>query len=130
MSNLTPKQYQFIEQYCLDQNATQAAIRAGYSAKTAQVQGSRLLSNVMVLRALNGRFQEHRNRCNVSINSLTEQLEKLRVIAIENLNLSAGVSAIMATAKLHGLLVTKIKQNVNIGLAGKLMEARKRVGFQ
>jgi hypothetical protein len=36
----------------------------------------------------------------------------------------------MATAKLHGLLVTKIKQNVNIGLAGKLMEARKRVGFQ
>ena len=35
MSNLTPKQQRFVEEYLVDLNATQAAIRAGYSAKTA-----------------------------------------------------------------------------------------------
>ena len=49
---LTPKQQAFIENYMIDLNATKAAIAAGYSPKTAQEQGSRLLSNVMVAKAL------------------------------------------------------------------------------
>ncbi len=42
----TPKQKKFVEEYLLDLNATQAAIRAGYSKKTAKSQGQRLLTNV------------------------------------------------------------------------------------
>lgn len=45
---LTDLQKQFVTEYLKDQNATQAAIRAGYSPKTAQEQSSRLLSKVMV----------------------------------------------------------------------------------
>jgi len=45
---LNEKQKQFCNEYMIDLNATQAAIRAGYSQKTAQEQGARLLSNVMV----------------------------------------------------------------------------------
>ncbi|MGQ6015095.1 terminase small subunit [Serratia sp. IR-2025] len=45
---LTDKQEMFCREYLVDLNATQAAIRAGYSGKTAQEQSSRLLSNVMV----------------------------------------------------------------------------------
>jgi phage terminase small subunit len=45
---LTDKQETFIREYLVDLNATQAAIRANYSKNTAQEQGSRLLSNVMV----------------------------------------------------------------------------------
>lgn len=48
MKQLTPKQELFCREYLKDLNATQAAIRAGYSEKTAQVQSSRLLSNAMV----------------------------------------------------------------------------------
>lgn len=48
MSKLTAKQEAFCLEYLKDLNATQAAIRAGYSEKTAQEQSSRLLSNVMV----------------------------------------------------------------------------------
>lgn len=44
----TEKQETFIREYMVDLNATQAAIRAGYSPKTASEQGSRLLSNVKV----------------------------------------------------------------------------------
>lgn len=48
MAKLTDKQELFAREYLKDLNATQAAIRAGYSEKTAQVQSSRLLSNAMV----------------------------------------------------------------------------------
>ena len=46
MSEQTPKQARFVDEYLIDLNATQAAIRAGYSAKTANREGARLLSNV------------------------------------------------------------------------------------
>lgn len=49
---LTPKQQRFVSEYAVDLNATQAAIRAGYSEHTAKQQGSRLLSNVDVRQAL------------------------------------------------------------------------------
>ena len=45
-AKLTPKQKKFIDEYLIDLNATQAAIRAGYSEKTANRAASRLLSNV------------------------------------------------------------------------------------
>lgn len=46
--NLTPKQELFCLEYLKDFNCTQAAIRAGYSPKTANQQGSRLLANVYI----------------------------------------------------------------------------------
>ena len=46
------RQRAFVWEYLIDYNATQAAIRAGYSKDTAKVQGSRLLTNVAVSRAL------------------------------------------------------------------------------
>lgn len=49
---LTDKQQMFVREYLIDLNATQAAIRAGYSARTAKQQGARLLTNVDVSTAL------------------------------------------------------------------------------
>lgn len=48
MADLTPKQQLFCLEYIKDFNATQAAIRAGYSKKTARAQGQRLLTKVAV----------------------------------------------------------------------------------
>lgn len=48
MDKLTEKQKRFACEYLIDQNATQSAIRAGYSQKTATEQGARLLTNVKV----------------------------------------------------------------------------------
>lgn len=42
---LTPRQAMFVREYLVDLNSTQAAIRAGYSERTAKQQGSRLLTN-------------------------------------------------------------------------------------
>lgn len=49
---LTDKQSLFVAEYLVDRNATQAAIRAGYSPKTAEFQASRLLSNVKIRAAV------------------------------------------------------------------------------
>lgn len=50
--NLSNKQLAFVREYCVDYNATQAAIRAGYAESTAYSQGQRLLKNVEVKNAI------------------------------------------------------------------------------
>ena len=49
---LTARQEKFIDEYLIDLNATQAALRAGYSAKTAHSCGPRLLANAGVAAAI------------------------------------------------------------------------------
>lgn len=49
---LNARQKRFVREYLIDLNATQAARRAGFSAKTAKQQGSRLLTNVDVQEAI------------------------------------------------------------------------------
>ncbi len=48
MAKLTDKQKQFCEEYLIDLNATQAAIRAGYSKKTAQEISAQNLSKLII----------------------------------------------------------------------------------
>lgn len=48
MPKLTTKQETFVREYLIDLNATQAAIRAGYSERSARVNGPRMLSNADV----------------------------------------------------------------------------------
>lgn len=42
---LNPRQQRFVEEYRIRLNATQAAIRAGYSANTARQQGQWMLTS-------------------------------------------------------------------------------------
>lgn len=58
MANLTPKQQRFVEEYLIDLNATQAAIRAGYSEKTAKEIGSENLTKPNIAKAI----QEAQNK--------------------------------------------------------------------
>lgn len=72
---LTPKQSLFVKEYLIDLNATQAAIRAGYSEKTAQEQGSRLLSNVIVSQAVNQAQAERSEKLEVTADWVLERLK-------------------------------------------------------
>lgn len=49
---MTPKQAAFVREYLVDLNGTQAAIRAGYSPRTANEQAARLLANASVAAAV------------------------------------------------------------------------------
>lgn len=73
-NELTDKQKAFCEEYLIDLNATQAAIRAGYSEKTADVQGPRLLGNVRVRNEI-GRLKDARSkRTQITADRVLEEL--------------------------------------------------------
>ena len=58
MGDLNTRQKLFCNEYLIDLNATQAAIRAGYSERTARSQGQRLLTNVDIRAYIDERLQE------------------------------------------------------------------------
>lgn len=61
-SDLNAKQELFVKYYLMSFNATQAAIEAGYSKKTADVQGAKLLRNVKVEKIIKGEMERLRER--------------------------------------------------------------------
>ncbi len=67
---MTPRQQRFVDEYMIDLNATQAAIRAGYSERTAAEQGSRLLRNVKVAAAIQAVQIEVSKRTEVTVDDV------------------------------------------------------------
>lgn len=109
---LTPKQAAFVREYLIDRNATQAAIRAGYSADTAKQQGSRLLTYADVQRAVEAKEQRLQQKADVTIESIAKELDDARDMAAKVGQPAAMVSAAMGKAKLYGLIIDK-SQNEN-----------------
>lgn len=70
---LSQKQAAFIDEYLIDFNATQAAIRAGYSEKTAYSQGQRLLKNVEIEELIKSRVSERTMSADEALLRLAEQ---------------------------------------------------------
>lgn len=71
---LNAKQKRFSEEYLVDLNATQAAIRAGYSEKTAYSMGQRLLKNVEVRSYIDARLEEIRSERTADAQEVLEYL--------------------------------------------------------
>ena len=78
---LNPKQKRFVSEYLIDLNAKQAAIRAGYSPKTAEVQASRLLSLVKVQNEITKVMGKREKRTEITQDRV---LEELAAIAFAN----------------------------------------------
>lgn len=76
-ANLTPQQARFVEEYLIDLNGTAAAIRAGYSAKTAPAQASRLLSHVKVREAVEEGMKARQERTALTQDEVIEDLRRL-----------------------------------------------------
>ena len=67
MPKLTAKQELFIKEYLVDLNATQAAIRAGYSEKTAQVIGAENLSKPIIAEALAEHTKKRTQKVDITV---------------------------------------------------------------
>lgn len=74
---LTDRQAEFVRQYLVDLNGTQAAIRAGYSPHTAQEQASRLLSNVKVQEAVAKAKAERAERTQITADRVLQEVARL-----------------------------------------------------
>ncbi len=89
-NKLTAKQAKFVSEYIKDLNATQAAIRSGYSAKTAYSQGQRLLKNVEVKLAIGKLSEKAFDRNEISVDRILQETAKIAFLDISKAFDSAG----------------------------------------
>lgn len=90
VGKLTDKQKRFVEEYLVDLNATQAAIRAGYSKQTAYSIGQRLLKKVEVQEAIQQAQNKRSERTQITQDEVIRRL-------IENVDISMGKKATVIT---------------------------------
>lgn len=77
MAGLTAKQQAFVAEYLIDLNATQAAIRAGYSEKTAQAIGAENLTKPLVSEAVAAAMAERSQRTEITQDRVLNEYAKI-----------------------------------------------------
>lgn len=106
---LTDKQQAFIDEYLIDLNATQAAIRAGYSEETAAVIGSENLVKPNIQKAIQEAQMERRKANSVTREGISKEIDTMMAIAKKHAAegstgaLSPWLKALETKAKLYGL---------------------------
>ncbi len=80
---LSVKHKRFCEEYLVDLNATQAAIRAGYKEKTARSQGQRLLTNVDIQKYIAELQKKQSERTGITADTVLKELEKIALTDTE-----------------------------------------------
>ena len=114
MSKLTPKQKRFIEEYLIDLNATQAAIRAGYSEKTAYAIGEENLRKPVIKAEVERLQAETSNKLQVTKESLINDLLTIKDLCLTNPRVTHNsIKAIEVIAKMLGLNAAE-KQDVTL----------------
>ncbi len=116
MSDLTPKQARFVEEYLLDLNATQAAIRAGYSKKTANEQGAQLLAKLSIRQAVAEAQAIRSKRTEITQDEVIEGLKKEATLDGEGSSHSARVSAWAHLGKHLGIFTDNLNLGGSVGL--------------
>lgn len=106
-TTLTAKQQRFVEEYLIDLNATQAAIRAGYSAETARQIGSENLSKPYIAAAIAERQAKVSAKLGLTLETHLATLNSLRDQAAGAEQFSAAVAAEVNRGKASGFYVEK-----------------------
>ena len=102
MANLTAKQQMFCDEYLIDLNATQAAIRAGYSEKTAMEQGYQLLRKTSVQAYIHERQSDRIERTEITEDMV---LKELAIIAFSKATDYANIVEKDAMIDVNGVTV-------------------------
>lgn len=106
---LNPKQEQFCQEYIIDLNGTQAAIRTGYSAKTANAQASRLLTDVNIKNRIDELLAMRSKRTEITadyvLKSIVEVIERCRQVepVLDKMGSPTGEYQFEANPALKGL---------------------------
>lgn len=81
MAKMTEKQKRFVEEYLIDLNATQAAIRAGYKrSEYTDTNANKLLENTSVAEAIEKAMAERSKRTGINQDRVVEELAKLAFV--------------------------------------------------
>lgn len=118
---ITPKKAMFAKEYLIDLNGTRAAIRAGYSKRTANEQASRLLADVSVQQLIQQAMKERATRTELTADRVLLEIQKLAFFDPRKLFDDAG-------APIH---VSKLDDDTAAAIAGLdiVMQGNEDVGF-
>lgn len=113
---LNARQQRFIEEYLIDLNATQAAIRAGYSAKTANRISSKLLTNIDIQAALQSAQALRSERTQITADKVLTDIELIKQDAMrfdgeKMINHAAALKACELQGKNLKMFVDKVEHS-------------------
>jgi phage terminase small subunit len=98
---LTEKQKRFVSEYLVDLNATQAAIRAGYSTKTADRIGAELLGKTWVAEEIQKAIKKREQRTNITQDRVLEELAAIAFArATDFVSIEDGIVSFVDTFEL------------------------------
>lgn len=121
MARLTEKQKLFVAEYLVDLNATQAAIRAGYSEKTAEQIGYQLLQKTLVQDAIQEAREKRQQRTEITQDMVVEELRavafaKAADYTDSTLKYSNKLKALELLGKHLGMFTDKVEHSGETGL--------------
>ncbi len=125
MKKLNPKQQKFVQEYLKDLNATQAAIRAGYSKKTAYSIGQRLLKHVEVKAAVQAGQKKAAEGAEVTVEYVIKNLRQLAEDAMSHADRMNANRSLELLGKHVGAFTENISVRGNLsGLSDQDIECR------
>lgn len=113
MPKLKDRQKEFVRQYLVDLNATQAAIRAGYSERTANAQAGRLLANVGIREAIETAQAKRARRVEIKAEDVLRGVIEVTTQARESGDLKTALKGYELQGKHLGMWTEKVKQEVS-----------------
>jgi phage terminase small subunit len=122
MSKLTPKQERFVAEYLIDLNGTKAAIRAGYSSRTANEQAARLLAKDSISEVLGMARNAISERTELTQDEVIAGLRFEATNTGDGSSHSARVAAWTQLGKHLGMFRDKVEHSGNLSIAA-LIEA-------
>lgn len=116
------KQKRFCEEYLIDLNATQAAIRAGYSPKGASVRGSRLLTNAKVRARIDAAMAEQSKRTGVNADRVVRELARIAFVNPTEVIDTDKVKVLPNASKDNTAAIASVKVKTSNSDTGKSVE--------
>lgn len=130
---LTAKQQRFVDEYLKDLNAAQAAIRAGYSAKTSRSISSELLTKPNIQAAIADRMGKRSERTAITVDRVLLELARLAFLDVRKAyNEDGSLKAIHeldddTAAAIAGMDVTEIRgEDDAVGVIKKIKLSDKK----
>lgn len=122
---LTDRQARFCEEYLIDLNATQAAIRAGYSEKTANRIASELLSKLDIQEKITELKAERAKRTEMTQDSVIQELAAVTRAEIKGVRAVDKLKALELLGKHLGMFVERYEVNA-AEIEKRIAEAREQ----
>ena len=124
---LTEKQKRFCDEYLIDLNATQAAIRAGYSVKNADKIGSELLGKTRVSETISRKIAERSKRTGINQDRVIQELARIAFVNPQNVIDSEDASVREDATEDDLACIQSVKVNTMDGAKGKSVEREVRL---